>query len=100
MYTPAVVEPSMSEKITGVEANRGRNGWGSFDSMIQVWDDALDGRDWIMGDKFSAADVMLGSSAVFLRMFEMLPETRNLGAYADRCQARPANQRAMEKANS
>ncbi len=67
--------------------------------MIQVWDDALDGRDWILGDKFSAADVMLGSSAVFLRMFDMLPETRNLAAYADRCQARPANQRAMEKAN-
>ena len=99
MYTPAVVEPAMSEKISGVEANPRRNGWGDFDSMIQVWDDALDNREWIMGDQFSAADVMLGSSAVFLRMFKLMPETRNLDAYADRCQARPANRRAMEKAN-
>ncbi len=99
MYTPAVVEPAMSEKVSKVEVNRGRNGWGDFDSMIQVWDDALDGKDWILGDQFTAADVMLGSSAMFLGMFKMLPETRNLSSYADRCQARPAYQRAMVKSN-
>ena len=58
---------------------------------------SLDGRGWIVGDNFTAADVMLGSSAIFLRMFGMLPETRNLGAYADRCMARPAYERATEK---
>jgi len=98
MYTPAVVEPSMSEKFNNVEANRRRNGWGDFDLMLETWDRALDGNEWILGDQFTAADVMLGSSAIFLRMFEMLPDSRNLDAYADRCLARPANQRAMEKA--
>ena len=97
MYTPAVIEPSMSEKFHGVESNRYRSGWGDFDLMIETWDKALDGREWILGDQFTAADVMLGSSAIFLRMFEMLPDSRNLGAYADRCLARPANQRALEK---
>lgn len=96
MYTPAVLEPAMSEKFNKVEPNKARSGWGDFDSMIQTFDDALDGREWVLGDRFSAADVMLGSSAVFLRMFEMLPATRNLGAYADRCLARPAYARAME----
>ncbi len=98
MYTPAVVEPSMSEKFNKVEANRRRSGWGDFDLMLETWDRALDGNEWILGDQFTAADVMLGSSAIFLRMFEMLPDSRNLDAYADRCLARPANQRAMEKA--
>ena len=97
LYTPAVVEPAMSEKFNKVESNRRRSGWGDFDTMIDTWDSALDDRAWILGDQFTAADVMLGSSAIFLRMFEMLPETRNLGAYADRCLARPANQRALEK---
>ena len=97
LYTPAVVEPAMSEKFNKVEPNRQRNGWGDFDLMIETWDDALDDRDWILGDQFSAADVMLGSSAVFMRMFEMLPPTRNLAAYADRCMARPAHQRSLEK---
>ncbi len=97
MYTPAVVEPAMSEKFNKVEANRQRSGWGDFELMIETWDRALDGRDWILGDRFTAADVMLGSSAIFLRMFKMLPESNNLDAYADRCLARPANQRALAK---
>lgn len=97
IYTPAVVEPAMSDKFNNVEANRQRSGWGDFDLMIRTWDEALDGKEWIVGDRFSAADVMLGSSAIFLRMFNMLPETGNLDAYADRCLARPANQRSLEK---
>lgn len=97
MYTPAVVEPAMSEKFNKVESNRHRSGWGDFDLMIETWDQALDGHEWILGDQFTAADVMLGSSAIFLRMFEMLPETRNLSDYADRCAARPAYKRATEK---
>jgi len=97
MYTPAVVEPSMSEKFNKVEANRHRSGWGDFDLMLKTWDEALEDREWIVGNRFTAADVMLGSSAVFLRMFDMLPKTNNLDAYADRCIARPAHQRSMEK---
>lgn len=97
MYTPAIIEPAMSEKFNQVESNRRRSGWGDFDLMIETWDKALEGQEWILGDQFTAADVMLGSSAIFLRMFEMLPDTANIGAYADRCLARPANQRAMEK---
>lgn len=97
MYTPAVVEPAMSEKFNKVETNRQRNGWGDFDLMIETWDQALNDKDWILGERFTAADVMLGSSAIFLRLFKMLPESKNLDAYADRCLARPAHQRAMKK---
>ena len=100
MYTPAVIEPAMSEKFNKVESNRLRSGWGDFDSMIRVFDDSMQDRDWILGDQFSAADVMLGSSAIFMRMFEMLPETRNLGAYADRCSARSAYAEALRKSGA
>ncbi len=95
LYTPAVVEPAMSEKFNKVASNRARSGWGDFDAMIETFDRALDGKEWIVGDRFTAADVMLGSSAVFMRMFEMLPDSSNLGAYADRCLARPAYAKAM-----
>ena len=100
MYTPAVVEPAMSEKFNRVETNRQRSGWGDFDLMIETWDRALDGKEWIVGDRFTAADVMLGSSAIFLRMFEMLPQSSNLDAYADRCMARPAHKIATEKSET
>jgi len=92
-------ESAMSEKFSDLEPNRGRNGWGDFDSMIKVFDECLEGKEWILGDRFTAADVMLGSSAVFMRMFEMLPETKNIGDYANRCLARPAFQKASEIAS-
>ncbi len=98
LYTPGVVEPAMAEKFSKVEPNRGRNGWGDFEQMIHVFDTALDGREWILGEQFTAADVMLGSSAVFMRMFEMLPATRNISDYADRCMARTAFRKAADAA--
>ena len=95
MYTPAVVEPSMAEKFSGSETNRGRNGWGDFDAMISTWEHGLADSDWILGDEFSAADVMLGSSAVFLQMFGMMPESPQLQGYAERCMARDAYKKAI-----
>jgi len=97
LYTPAVIEPAMSEKFNKIDGNRQRSGWGDFETMIETFDTALDDKKWILGDRFTAADVMLGSSAIFLRMFEMLPDSRNIGAYADRCMARPAYVAATEK---
>jgi len=96
MYTPAVIEPSMSEKFNGVATNRHRSGWGDFDLMLETLERGIGGKDWILGDAFTAADVMLGSSVVFMRMFDMLPDSETLAAYADRCLARPAYQRALE----
>ena len=96
MYTPAVIEPSMSEKFLGVETNRYRSGWGDFALMIETLEKGLEGRDWILGKEFTAADVMLGSSVVFMRMFDMLPASDALSGYADRCLARPAYQRALD----
>ena len=96
MYTPAVIEPSMSEKFNGVDTNRYRSGWGDFDLMIETLEGGIDGKNWILGDTFTAADVMLGSSVVFMRMFDMLPASEALEAYAERCLARPAYRRALE----
>jgi glutathione S-transferase len=100
MYTPAVIEPAMSDKFNNVEANRVRSGWGDFELMITVFDEFLEGRDWVLGEQFSAADVMLGSSAIFMRMFNMLPETVNIADYADRCMSRPAYRRALAAEDS
>lgn len=96
MYTPAVIEPAMSEQFHGVQANRHRSGWGDFALMIDTLEKGIEGKDWILGTAFTAADVMLGSSVVFMRMFDMLPASDALSGYADRCLSRPAYQRALE----
>ena len=54
MYTPAVIEPSMSEKFHGVETNRHRSGGGDFDLMIETLEKGIEGKQWILGDSFTA----------------------------------------------
>ena len=95
MFTPAVIEPAMSEKFNDIEPNPGRSGWGSFDLMVQTLEGGIAGNRWLLDDKFSAADVMVGSSVVFMRLFDMLPDSPTLAQYADRCLQRPAYQRAL-----
>ena len=96
MYTPAVIEPAMSEKFNKIEPNPGRSGWGDFDLMVVTLENALREKQWLLGDQFSAADVMVGSSVVFMRMFDMLTDSTVLNDYADRCLARPAYKKALE----
>jgi len=95
IYTPGVIEPAMAELAAGTEPQPRRNGWGSFDKMISTLESRLDGSDWLVGNRFSAADVMNGSSVAFMRQFDMLPKSPVLEAYADRCAERPAYQKAM-----
>ncbi|MEO0982801.1 MAG: glutathione S-transferase family protein [Pseudomonadota bacterium] len=96
IYTPSAIEPAMSEKFSGSEPNRAQNSWGDFPTMIDVLRKGLGAGPWILGDQFSAADVMLGSSVVFMRMFGALPDHKDLHDYADRCLARPAYAKAMQ----
>ncbi len=88
-FTPAVIEPAMTEKFRNLEPDRLSNGWGDFDSMIEVLESRFGSGPWILGEKFSAADVMIGGSVLFLRAFNALPSSDVLEAYAERAGNRP-----------
>ena len=95
-YTPAVVEPAMGEKFSGAQPNKLSHGWGDWDTMLSTLEQGLDDGPWLLGDHFTAADVMVGSSVEFMRQFDILPSSPNLEAYADRCTERPAYARARD----
>ncbi len=97
MYAPAVIEPTMSEKLNKIEPNRASNGWGDFKTMISTLSTGLGGNPWILGDHFSAADVMLGSSVHFMQLFNLLGDEPELTEYVERCRERPAFQAAQKK---
>jgi len=94
-FTPGVIEPAVAEKVSGREPSPTHNGWGSFDLMISAWERGLELGPWVLGEQFTAADVMLGSSAAYLRLFKMLPDSPVLEAYVKRCFERPAYQKAL-----
>lgn len=95
IYTPGVIEPAMGERFNKVTPNRFSSGWGDFDTMIATLATGLGDGPWILGDQFTAADVMLGSSVHFMRQFGLLDESPVLESYGERCMARPACQRAL-----
>ena len=65
-------------------------------SALAVLDRALVGKQHILGDRFTAADVMLGSTLAWAaRMHLVGPELGATRAYLDRLAARPAFQRAF-----
>lgn len=94
-YSPGVMEPALAEKFAGTPTNRYSAGWGDFELMVETLEKALAQGPWLLGDRFSAADVMVGSSLHFMRMFEVLPDSPALVGYMERCTARPAWQAAM-----
>jgi glutathione S-transferase len=58
---------------------------------------ALEGRDWLLGSEFSAADIQMGFVAEAAGMFGKLPAYPAIRAWLDRFRARPAYRAAMEK---
>src|SRR5690348_9537774 len=71
-------------------------GYGSYDKAIAAVDELLSLRDYVCGDRFTAADVYLGSQIMFPMQFNMLPERDSFLKYRERLQARPAYKRATE----
>ena len=96
-YTPGAIEPAMMEKFNGLDVSPASCGWGNFDIMLQVLEDGVRRAPWVMGERFTAADVLLGTSVNFMKQFGLLGENPVLDAYLERCLARPAYQKALSR---
>jgi glutathione S-transferase len=96
LYTNSAIEPAMIERFQKLQPNPVAHGYGTFDLVIQTLVGALDGRGpWILGERFTAADVLLGTSVQYLLQFGLVSEQPVLSAYLERCRQRPAYQRAL-----
>ena len=72
-------------------------GYGSFDQVVEALETAVaDAGPWLLGDRFSALDVYLGSQIGWGLQFNSLPERDAFKAYAARLFQRPATVRARE----
>ena len=70
-------------------------GYGSFDQVVDALETAVSGDGpWILGERFSAADVYVGSQIGWGLQFKTLPERDAFKAYAGRLLQREAAIRA------
>ena len=82
MYTNSVIEPAMGERMGGLKPNPVTYGWGSWEQMLETLRTAVGHSTWILGERFCAADVLLGMSATSC-VSQMLTDEPVLFAYAD-----------------
>ena len=85
-YEPAVIDRSMKRE----PAAMGNSPYGDFDTMFKALTDQLAKGPYLLGEKFSAADLLWGTALTWTTMFGLVPETPVTRAYMDRINARPS----------
>src|SRR6202048_3659864 len=58
-FGPGCVEPAMVQVATKIEMNPVSAGWGDAQRVFDVLDAALTNGPWILGENFSAADIIV-----------------------------------------
>ncbi|MGH6734597.1 MAG: glutathione S-transferase family protein [Methyloceanibacter sp.] len=95
-FSPSCIEPAVTDRaFPRKEApRRGMLSYGDFDTVMNVTAKAVEPGPYLMGDQFTAADVIVGSMLRWGTMFNLLPKRPEFMAYVGRLEQRPALQRA------
>ena len=98
-FAAGPVEAAMSDKALGVEIpadKEGMVGYGRIDHVVTALETAVTAHEYIAGDRFTAADVYVGSAIGWATMFGTFEKTPAFAAYLERVNARDAAVRARE----
>jgi glutathione S-transferase len=100
IFAPAELEPPLIEAAMQAERDpdRAAAARGRFDEAAGAVSDALGGSDYLVGGRFTVADILVGGVLLFTRRFDIADELpENLRDYLERLAQRPARQRALER---
>ena len=92
-FEPALVDRAMKRE----PAPPATSPYGDYETMLGTLTAQLAKGPYLLGDRFSAADVLWGSALTWTTMFKLVPELPVLRAYLDRIGARPAVAAARRK---
>jgi glutathione S-transferase len=96
-YSTGVLEPALLEKALTLPHRAGTFGWGPPAEVEGVLADRLTASPHLLGERFSAADIVVGGSIAFLLQAKLWPATPVFSDYAARLAARPAYKSAQAK---
>lgn len=92
-FEPAVVDRAMKREA----GSTAMSPYGDFDTMLKTLTDQLAKGPYLLGAKFTAADVLWGTALGWTTMFKIVPELPVIMDYVARVGARPAVARARAK---
>jgi glutathione S-transferase len=96
-FAAGPVEAAVTNNAVGFTPTAERQrmfGYGSYDRTMDVLDGLLSGRNYVCGERFTAADIYVGSQVIWGTQFGTMPARDSFTAYAQRLSARPAYQAA------
>jgi glutathione S-transferase len=98
-FAPGAVEPAIFDRAfpRAAEAPRAALPFGDFDTTMNVLAKAVTPGPFLMGEKFTAADVVIGSQLRWATIFKLIPERKEFIDYMARFADRPAAKRAQAK---
>lgn len=85
-FEPAVVDRAMKRE----QAPVGMSPYGDFDSMLKTLTDRLEHNTFILGDRYSAADILWAMGLAWTTMFGIVPKLPSIEAYIARAKTSPA----------
>jgi len=92
-FEPALVDKAMKRDA----APPSTAPYGDYATMLKTLTDQLATGPYLLGERFSAADVLWGTALTWTTMFKLVPELPVLTAYMARVNARPAVARVRAK---
>ena len=98
-FGPSCIEPAVTDRVAPrkEELRRSMLGYGDFDTVMNVVAQAVAKGPYLMGEQFTAADVVIGSHLRWGTMFKLIPERSEFVDYVGRLVDRPAVKRADAK---
>jgi glutathione S-transferase len=92
-FEPAIIDRSQKREPAPPMASP----YGAWDDVINTIDTQLAQGPYLLGERFTAADVLWGSALHWTTLFKLVPETAAIQAYIERVITRPAMQRAAAR---
>lgn len=89
---PAIVDRALKRE----PGRRGMMPYGTYEVAVAALERAVEKGPWFLGERYSAADVYVGSAISWGLQFQLLPEREVFKKYAARLAERPARKRAFE----
>lgn len=95
-FAPSVLEPGLFAKASNWAFRESSAGWGNYDSMLTALESALTPGPYLLGERFSMADVILGGTLRYMMRINVLEKRPVFAQYAELLATRPAAKRADE----
>lgn len=97
-FGPGCLEPALIDRMSAREPVPARMaGYGDFATTFDVVAKAVTGGSHLLGEQFTAADIVIGSGLRWGMMVGAIPERPEFVAYVGRLAERPALKRAQAK---